>query len=109
MHAKTADEAVEFLRTRIVWHVSLDHDLDDEHYAFQDDAPGYGEPPRKWERSRFRVKTGYAVLEWMRESGAWVPEILVHSLSTGADDMMEFLRRHAPEWVKFRRVKPKEI
>lgn len=110
LHAKTVEEAIEFLTLRVVWHVSLDHDLDDAHYLFQSaNPPGYGEPPRAWDRSKLAVKTGYAVLEWMHENDAWVPDIQVHSLSTGANDMMAFLRKHAPEWVEFRRVKPKEI
>ncbi len=104
LHAKTVEEAIQHLTDNIVWHVSLDHDLDEAHYRFQLTHPG--EP---WDRAAHDVKTGYSVLEWMHEHDAWVPDIQVHSLSTGANDMMTFLRKHAPEWVEFRRVKPREI
>ncbi len=99
LHAQTAEEAIAYLASHIVWHCSLDHDLATEHYAAGTliDNRAYGEPARPWDRSTLKVKTGYAVLEWMKEHDSWVPEIQVHSLSSGADDMMMFLARHAPE------------
>lgn len=109
--AKTVEEAISWLQARVIWHVSLDHDLADEHYeegTRLDNLP-YNEGGGAWDRSKFTVKTGYAVLEWMRDNDAWVPDIQVHSLSSGGNDMMAFMRKHAPEWVEFRRVKPKEI
>ncbi len=112
LRAKTADECIELLATKQVWHVSLDHDLADEHYAWQvttQKSGGYNAPLLPWPRDEFDVLTGYAVLQWMKETDSWVPDIQVHSLSTGADDMMAFLKEHAPEWVTHRRVKPKEI
>lgn len=103
--AKTVEEAIDMLERHgsKIEHASLDHDLDEAHYAFQ-----YGDHPPKWDRSKFAVKTGYALLEWMREN-FWVADIHVHSLSTGAGDMMDFLKKYAPEWVKHKRVKPREI
>jgi hypothetical protein len=109
LHTKTAEEAITWLQTRTVWHVSLDHDLDSEHYEYgvRQDQPGYGMPPEPWPRDTFKVKTGYAVLEWMRDNDAWVPDIQVHSLSSGANDMMAFIRKYAPRWVESRRVRIK--
>ena len=86
LHAKTVEEAIAHLETHIVWHVSLDHDLDDAHYAFQlggQNSGGYNAPPRPWDESTFAVKTGYAVLEWMHENDAWVPDIQVHTSPRG--------------------------
>ncbi len=111
LRASTVEECIELLSTKPVWHVSLDHDLDKEHYEFgiRQSQKGYGEPPAPWPREDFKVLTGYAVLEWMKETDSWVPDIQIHSLSTGADDMELFIERHAPDWVTYRRVKPKEI
>ena len=108
--AKTADEAIEMLQKYgdDIEHVSLDHDLDPTHYAFQDDPGGYNAPLARWDRSKFKVKTGYAVIEWM-QANRWVPDISVHSLSSGAEDMMMKLVREAPDGVTYRRVKPREI
>lgn len=108
LHARTVDEAIALLQRRVVWHASLDHDLDPAHYAHQTNPGGYNAPSAVWDRAGLAVKTGYAVLEWMAANGTWIPDIQVHSLSTGAEDMMAFLRKNAPDWVNFRRVKPKE-
>ncbi len=107
--AKTADEAIEMLQEHDVVHVSLDHDLDDEHYAHQDNPGGYNAPPAPWDRSKFRQKTGYAVLEWMAQTGRWVPDISIHSLSSGAEEMMQKLKKEAPAGVSYRRVKPYRV
>lgn len=99
--AKTADECIEMLQRHEVKHVSLDHDLAEEHYAVQD-----GGGP--WDRSALKEKTGYAVIEWMATTGKWVAEIHVHSLSTGAQDMIDKLREAAPAGVTYARVKPRQ-
>jgi hypothetical protein len=108
--AKTADQAIQMLQDHAVEHVSLDHDLAEEHYGDAGDgSPGYGEPPQPIDRSRYRARTGYAVLEWMRDHNHWIVEIHIHTLnSRAADDMLAF-RKHAPPTVTFRRVKPWEI
>ena len=104
LRAKTVEECISWLEARVVWHVSLDHDLDNEHYKFQ-----HSQGDQPWPRDTMKVKTGYEVLVWMHANDAWVPDISIHSLSTGVNDMMAFLRKNAPDWVEFRRVKPKEI
>jgi hypothetical protein len=105
--AKTADEAIRMLQEHDVEHVSLDHDLADEHYKTVESSPGYGEPPKAIDRSAFVEKTGYAVLEWMHENDRWVADISVHTLNpTGGEDMMRKLQNRAPAHVQFRRVKP---
>jgi hypothetical protein len=105
--ARTADQCIEMLQAHEVEHCSLDHDLHADHYAFQF-APGYNEAEHPWDRASFKEKTGYAVIEWMIANDRWPPEIFVHSLSTGAEDMMAALRKHAPDWVNFSRVKPRD-
>jgi hypothetical protein len=88
-------------------HVSLDHDLFDEHYL--PEPTGYMPAP-PIDRSKFKEKTGYAVLEWMHAERHWVLDIAIHTLSRrGGDDMEMFIARHAPDEVKSRRVKPREI
>ena len=96
---KTADEAIALLEAYDVEHISLDHDLGDEHYHV---GP--------IDRTSYKEKTGYAVLEWMHEHDRWTADISVHSLNPkGAGDVMTKLRNRAPSHVVFRRVKPGEI
>src|SRR5271155_3815583 len=80
LHAKTYEECVEMLERygdQIV-HVSLDHDLYDEHY--EPEPTGYMPAP-PLNRSKYKEKTGYAVVEWMVETGRWVLDISVHTLN----------------------------
>jgi hypothetical protein len=94
--ARTAAQCIEMLQAGDVVHVSLDHDLADEHYSNQ-----------AADRSTFTEKTGFAVLEWMQAANRWVPDISVHTLNPkSGEDMMTELRNHAPAGVQFRRVKP---
>ena len=87
----------------------MDHDLADAHYV-SDVAGGYCSPLTPVDRSAFKEKTGYAVLEWMQEHNRWVPDISVHSLNPkGAEDMMTKLRNRAPAGVTYRRVAPPAI
>jgi hypothetical protein len=104
--AKTAEDAIWMLGHHPVDHVSLDHDLADEHYADAErDQSGYMEPPRAIDRSRYRNKTGYAVIEWMRDSGVWPADIGVHTRRTrAAQEMLALLRRCAPAGVRFYRA-----
>ena len=89
-----------------ITHVSLDHDLAEEHYREYLLRAGTGQP---LDRSKFEHLTGYAVVEWMVESGRWVNEIHVHTLNDlGAGDMLEKLLL-APEHVTVKRVKPWEV
>lgn len=86
-----------------IGHVSLDHDLDPSHY-------GHGLKGEPIDRAAFGAKTGFAVLEWMAETGHWALDISIHTLNPrGAADMLELLKRRAPAHVKFRRVWPGEI
>jgi len=109
---KTADEAIAMLERHgsKIEHCSLDHDLADEHYLVLDgDDLGWG-PPASPDRSSFKEKTGYAVLEWMHEHDTWVADISIHTLNpVGGDDMMRKLESRAPAHVKFRRVHPSGI
>jgi hypothetical protein len=104
--AKTADEAISMLQEHEITHVSLDHDLAEEHYAFQYNPGDNNAPPVPWDRSKFKEKTGYAVIEWMATNNRWVPDISIHSLSTGAEEMLQRLKMEAPAGVQYRRVKP---
>lgn len=101
LHAKTVEECIRMLEENPnVEHVSLDHDMVDEHYRT------IGDPP-PLDRSKFTVLTGYAVLEWMRDTGRWVADIHVHTLHPVAGpEMMEFIAKHAPAHVKAEKVKP---
>jgi hypothetical protein len=103
--AKTAKEAIAMLEEHgdKIEHCSLDHDLADEHYKDLFDS----EPDAEINRSVFVEQTGYAVLEWMHETGRWTADISVHTLNPkGGQDMMRKLESRAPSHVKFRRVSP---
>lgn len=80
--AKTADEAIEFLKTGSVLFASLDHDLADEHYWAYDN---------QWDRKDkgFKEKTGYDVMVWMEEHNVWPPEgIRIHTMNTARKPVM---------------------
>jgi len=112
LRAKTADEAIWHIQNQPVVHASLDHDLASEHYddAEDDTSTGYFSPPRIIDRSRYREKTGYAVLEWMRDSGLWVPDIGVHTRrGLAAAEMLAFIKRYAPPGVRGYRVELRRI
>lgn len=66
---KTADEAIDLLRTGEVERASLDHDLAPEHYPHSGIAP-----------AEQKEKTGMDVVAWMVENGIW-PQygVRVHS------------------------------
>ena len=105
LHAKTAEECIGMLERYgdAIVHASLDHDLAEEHYVVL--AEG-----EILDRSAFKEKTGFAVLQWMGARGAWVPDISVHTLSPhGAADMLFEIELRAPSHVTFRRVKPSEV
>ena len=106
LRARTAREAIEMIQRHEVEHVSLDHDLADEHYADAvESSPGYGEPPRPIDRSKYREPTGYAVIEWMHATGHWIADIAIHTRnSKAAEEMMAKVRRCAPPWVRCTRV-----
>ena len=62
------------------------------------------------DRSKYKVPTGYAVLEWMHDNNHWVADISVHTLNPqGGEDMLLKLQEHAPPNVEFRRVLPWEV
>jgi hypothetical protein len=97
--AKTADEAITALRDHDVDHISLDHDLADEHYPDGlDSGVDY---------DSYREKTGYSVVLWMVENNKFPKSIHVHSLNTvGVASMLSTLLRYAPEGTEILRVMP---
>jgi hypothetical protein len=108
--AKTADQAIAMLEKHgdRIEHCSLDHDLAEDHYETAAEFSGYGLAPTPIDRSRFKEKTGYAVLEWMHETGRWVADISIHTLNPrGGEDMMSKLKNRAPAHVVYRRVYPR--
>lgn len=72
--AKTADEAIELLKTGRVRRASLDHDLSiDQMLQYHDNE-----------------KTGYDVVCWMEENNVWPPEgTKVHSMNPVGAARME--------------------
>jgi len=83
--AKTAEEAIEFLKTGKVEEASLDHDLAWEHY------PGSGIPS-----TQYTAKTGYDVVLWMEENNVWPPNgVRVHSMNpVGRAKMEAAINKH---------------
>jgi hypothetical protein len=102
--AKTADEAIEMLQRHkdAIEHCSLDHDLADEHYLDPSvtSYTSYSSPPSVIDREKYKEKTGFYVLEWMKEQNQWVKHIHVHTLNpVGRENMVNFIKRHAPSEV----------
>jgi hypothetical protein len=80
--AKTADEAIDYLKTGTVTEASLDHDLSFEHYELGSNS-GYKE------------KTGYDVILWMEENNVWPKTLAVHSMNpVGAQRMLGVAKLH---------------
>lgn len=105
--AKDVAQAIRFLEEHDVEHISLDHDLTEEHYKDSFEHATLEEPP-PIDRSKYKEPTGYAVLEWMERNDRWVADISVHTLSKrGGYDMLTKLRLAAPDHVEFRRAKPR--
>ena len=82
---KTADECIEVLKQGGVEHLSLDHDLAEEHYTDQDGV----------EHSE---KTGYHVVLWMAENNVWPSKtLIIHTMnSIGRTRMLQTAQRYAP-------------
>jgi len=77
---KTADEAIELLKTGNVTEASLDHDLSVE--------ATLGNPSP-------HEKTGYTVVCWMEENNVWPSRVNVHSLNpVGRRRMMDVIQKH---------------
>jgi len=78
---KTADEAIEVLKTGAVEYASLDHDLSISATL------GVPKPDEK---------TGYTVVCWMEENSVWPPKgVDVHSLNpAGKARMLAVIRSH---------------
>lgn len=84
---KTADECIEELKTGKYTHVSLDHDLADEHY--------HGNKPA---REAYKEKTGMDVVLWMVENNVFPAECRVHTMNPiGRHNMMTAFQKWAPE------------
>lgn len=77
---KTADEAIEALKTGEVLRASLDHDLSE--------AATLGMPAKN-------ERTGYTVVCWMEENNVWPPRgVRVHSMNpVGKDRMVGVIAR----------------
>jgi hypothetical protein len=74
--AKTYDEAIDYLQTRDVIEVSLDHDLG------------------------LDSKSGYEICKWMVENDVWPRAICVHTANpVGRDNMVHLLNKYAPDFV----------
>jgi hypothetical protein len=75
--ANNFDEAIEFLRTRDVVELSLDHDL------------GYDS------------KSGYEICKWMVEHDVWPRYVRVHTANpVGRENMVQLLNHYKPEFVE---------
>jgi hypothetical protein len=84
--AKTADEAIEYLKTSEVVFASLDHDLADEHYFENAKAHQEG---RLLNTSGCKEKTGMSVINWMEEQNVWPRQgVRVHTLNAQGQDRM---------------------
>lgn len=84
--AKTADEAIEYLKTGEVVFASLDHDLADEHYYENAKSLQEGKPLNT---SACKEKTGMSVINWMDEQNVWPKQgIRVHTLNGQGRDRM---------------------
>lgn len=87
---KTAQEAIDLLKTGKVVEASLDHDLAPEHYPWANrgnEAPlGNG--------------SGYDVVCWMEENNVWPPKgTKVHSMNpAGAFRMRQVIDKHYLDW-----------
>lgn len=77
---KTADDAIEALKTGTVEFASLDHDLCFEHYIVFDEAYRTG---GTYDVSHIDSKTGYDVMLWMRENHVWPKSgVRIHTMNT---------------------------
>lgn len=83
--AKTAEEAIEILKTGRVIRASLDHDLSWEHYPWNQVNP-----------QEYKQKTGYDVVCWMEENNVWPRRgVEVHSMNpVGRQRMQQVIDRH---------------
>ena len=90
--AKTADEAIEYLKTGDVVFASLDHDLSDEHYHEGFKAQQEGRPLNT---AACKEKTGMSVINWMEEQKVWPKEgVRVHTLNgLGLDRMLSVVNK----------------
>lgn len=88
--AKTADEAIEILKSGNVTFASLDHDLALEHYVVYENEQQYMNDHRT-----FKEKTGYSVICWMEENNIWPKEgVRVHTMNpVGKDKMLEIVNK----------------
>jgi hypothetical protein len=84
--ARTADEAIDYLKTHEVYFASLDHDLADEHYPWNaiPNLPNQDDWPEHMNRYpvQFKEKTGYDVILWMEENNVWPSHgVICHSMN----------------------------
>ena len=90
---KTADEAIEALKTGTVEFASLDHDLCFDHYVVFDTAFRTG---GTYDVSHIAEKTGYDVLVWMKENNVWPKDgVRIHTMNIVRKPIMiEMVEQH---------------
>lgn len=77
---KTADEAIEALKTGTVEFASFDHDLSEEHYYRYFAAERNG---GELNTDGCKEKTGYDVMLWMKENNVWPKDgVRIHTMNT---------------------------
>ena len=78
---KTADEAIELLKTGQVTYASLDHDLAWDHYIGKEYVNG-----------KSPEKTGYDVVLWMQTNNVWPKDgCVVHSMNPVGRKKMQYI------------------
>jgi len=105
---KTALEAIELLKSGEVRELSLDHDLEPEHYDLPieeniavitvGDKTDSQESENEDPYSRLPDTTGYSVCLWMAQNDVWPPIMYIHSASPpGRARMKSIIERYKPE------------
>ena len=87
---KTAEEAIDMLKSGAVQFASLDHDLAEEHY------------PWNCEDITKCAGTGYVVVCWMERNDVWPPNgVRVHSMNpVGRQRMEAVINNRRPDLLR---------
>lgn len=109
--AKTAEQAIALVQSGDVTEISLDHDLEPEHYRVliesadpnDPNSQAYvtlGGPVEVDEVATTSDRTGYAVCLWMAEHNVWPPIVRIHSASApGRERMKSVVQRYGGDAV----------
>lgn len=96
--AKTADEAIAYLKTGQVVEASLDHDLAEDHYPWapEQQKPGYTSP----------AKTGLDVVRFILDNPQFAPSYIhIHSMNpVGRHNMFTELQQLPARRKEYARV-----